>query len=112
MRGCSRVQSSSANPTSGHVGASTDSTMVRLTTNTSTPATAESPASSAIEPRICELSLTPVRRTATTRAAAVQTPPGMYFASIETISACSATGYESRMSSERRIQIHPTTKAR
>ena len=30
----------------------------------------------------------PTRRTATTRAAGVQTPPGMYFASIETISAC------------------------
>ena len=31
------------------------------------------------------------RRNATTRAAGVQIRPGMYFASIDTISACSAT---------------------
>ena len=54
----------------------------------------------------------PVRRIATTRAAGVQTPPGTYFASIETISACSAIRYETWMSSSRRIQIQPRTKSR
>ena len=60
------------------------------TTNTATPAIAERPASSAIDPSTSGVLRTPTLRTATTRAAGVQTPPGMYLASIESISARSA----------------------
>ena len=60
------------------------------TTKTPTPASAESPASSMIDASTTGVSLTPKRRSATTRAVGVQTPPGMYLASIESISACSA----------------------
>ena len=56
--------------------------------------------------------MTPARRAATTRAAGVQIPPGMYFASIETISARSAAGYESRTPHSRRIHIQPSTNTR
>ena len=56
--------------------------------------------------------MTPARRAATTRAAGVQTPPGMYFASIETISARSAAGYEMWMSQSARMRIQPSTKTR
>ena len=78
---------STAKPTTGQTGASTPSTKGRLAASTITPATAESPASSRIVARTTEVWSTPARRTATTRAAGVQTPPGMYFASIESISA-------------------------
>ena len=60
------------------------------TTKTPTPASAESPASSRIDASTTGVSLTPNRRSATTRAVGVQMPPGMYLASIESISACSA----------------------
>ncbi len=56
--------------------------------------------------------MTPARRAATTRAAGVHTPPGTYFASIETISARSATGYERWMSQSARIRIQPKTNSR
>ena len=46
------------------------------------------------------------------RAAGVHTPPGMYFASIETISARSAAPYESEIPHARRIRIQPTTNSR
>ena len=60
---------------------------------TSTPDTAESPASSAIEPKTTEVSVTPpARRSQRIRAIGVQTVPGTYFASIEAISAWSASG--------------------
>ena len=77
---------------SGASGACTLSTNGRLTTKTITPATAESPASSSIDEVTRAVSVTPARRAATTRAAGAQIPPGMYFASIEIISARSATG--------------------
>jgi hypothetical protein len=54
----------------------------------------------------------PARRAATTRAAGVQTPPGTYFASIETISARSAAGYEMRCPQSERIRIQPSTNRR
>ena len=77
---------------SGASGASTPRTQARLTTSTITPETAESTASSRIEASTGAVSVTPaVLRSATVRAAGVQTPPGTYLASIETISACSAT---------------------
>jgi hypothetical protein len=40
-----------------------------------------------IDARITGVSTIPARRIATTRAAGVHTPPGTYFASIDTISA-------------------------
>ena len=57
-------------------------------------------------------SVMPARRAATTRAAGVQTPPGTYFASIETISARSAAGYEMWRSQSARMRIQPNTKTR
>ena len=54
----------------------------------------------------------PPRRSATVRAAGVQTPPGRYFASIETISACSATRYDTRISQASSIRIQPRMKTR
>ena len=78
--------------TSGTSGASTLSTNGRPTTKTITPETADSPASSSIDEVTSAASVTPARRAATTRAAGVQIPPGMYFASIEIISARSAAG--------------------
>ena len=71
--------------------ASTPETNGRLAASTITPATAESPASSRIVASTTDVLSTPARRAATTRAAGVQTPPGMYFASIDTISACNPT---------------------
>ena len=85
---------------------------MRLITKTITPATAEIAASSSIDAVTSAASVTPARRAATTRAAGVHTPPGMYFASIETISARSATGYERWMSQSARIRIQPNTKVR
>ena len=77
---------------SGASGASTPRTHARLTTRTITPETADSSASSRIDAITVAVSVTPaVRRSATVRAAGVQTPPGTYLASIDTISACSAT---------------------
>ena len=74
-------------PTTGQTGASTPETNGRLAASTITPATAERPASSRIVASTTEVLSTPARRAATTRAAGVQTPPGMYLASIESISA-------------------------
>ena len=82
------------------------------TTKTMTPATAEIPASSRIDASTTGVSLTPKRRSATTRAVGVQTPPGMYFASIESISDCSATRYGTRIPYATRIRIQPSTKTR
>ena len=82
------------------------------TTKTMTPATAEIPASSRIDASTTGVSLTPNRRSATTRAVGVQTPPGMYFASIESISDCSATRYGTRIPYATRIRIQPSTKTR
>ena len=59
-----------------------------------------------------EFSVTPARRTATRRAAGVQTPPGTYFASIESISAPSTVRYPSRIPYARKISCQPTTKLR
>ena len=85
---------------------------MRLITKTITPETAESPASIAIAAVTSPALLTPERRIATTRAAGVHTPPGTYFASIETISARSATGYERWISQSAKIRIQPITNAR
>ena len=76
------------------MGASTDPTQASEITNTITPETADRPASSSIAAVTSAPSVTPTRRIATTRAAGVHTPPGTYFASIETISARSAPEYE------------------
>ena len=86
--------------------------MARLTTNTITPATAERPASSSIEDVTRAASVTPARRAATTRAAGAQIAPGMYFASIESISARSAAGYDSWIPHSPRIRIQPSTNTR
>ena len=51
--------------------------------------------------------MTPARRAATTRAAGAQIPPGMYFASIEIISARNAAGYDSSIPHSPRIRIQP-----
>ena len=92
MRGCNNTVTTTANTTSGAIGASTPFTHASDTTKTTTPATAEMPASTRIDTVTSAASVTPARRAATTRAAGVQTPPGTYFASIETISARSAAG--------------------
>ena len=73
--------------------------------NTITPAMAERPASYPTDASTGPAGM-PSRLVATTRAAGVQTPPGMYFASIDSISAPSASAYPMRMSSARRID-HP-----
>ncbi len=70
------------------------------------------PASSSIDAVTSAPSVTPARRAATTRAAGVHTPPGTYFASIETISARSAAGYERWMFQSARIRIQPSTNTR
>ena len=93
-------------------GASTPLTQASETTNTITPATAEMPASSSIDAATSAPSVTPARFAATTRAAGVHTPPGMYFASIDTISARRAAGYDSLMSQSARIRIQPSTNSR
>jgi hypothetical protein len=98
--------------TSGAIGALTPSTQASETTKTMTPATAETPASISIDSVTSAASLIPARRAATTRAAGVQTPPGTYFASIETISARSACGYEIEKPQSERIRIQPRTKSR
>ena len=82
------------------------------TANTSTPATAESPASTSIADVTSAPSVTPARRIATTRAAGVHTPPGTYFASIDTISARSEIGYETWTPQSSRMRIHPMTNTR
>ncbi len=97
---------------SGTSGASPAPTRVRLATKTITPAIAERPASSAIDASTSDVCGTPNRRIATTRAAGVQTPPGTYLASIESISACTATVYGTRIPSARRIHCQPTTNSR
>src|SRR5579862_1987729 len=91
-RGWSSDATTSANSTIGAIGAFTPCTQISDTTKTSTPATAERPASTAIAAVTSGASATPARRSATTRAAGVQTPPGTYFASIETISERSEIG--------------------
>ena len=101
-----------ANAISGAIGAFTPFTQASDTTKTTTPATAEMPASTRIDTVTSAASVTPARRAATTRAAGVQTPPGTYFASIETISARSAAGYEMWMSQSARIRIQPKTNTR
>ena len=59
---------------------------------TITPEIAESAASTRIDARTVGVSVTSAAlRSAIARAAGVQTPPGRYLASIETISAWSAT---------------------
>src|SRR6266446_7288132 len=105
MRGCSSTMTTTANTTSGAIGASTPFTHASETTKTTTPATAEMPASTRIETVTRAASLTPARRIATTRAAGVHTPPGTYFASIETISELSAVPYEILTPQSRRILI-------
>src|SRR5579884_1629911 len=92
IRGCSTAATTTAKTTSGAIGASTPRTHASETTKTTTPATAEIPASTRIDTVTRVASVMPARRAATTRAAGVQTPPGMYFASVETISARSAAG--------------------
>ena len=77
-----------------------------------TPATAEIPASRKIDDSTSAVSVTPARRAATTRAAGVQIPPGMYFASIETISARSVTEYGRSTPHSARIHFQPRTKTR
>ena len=92
IRGWSSDASSNANVISAQSGASTPFTQRRLITKTITPEIADSAASTRIDARTVGVSVTfAPRRSASVRAAGVQTPPGMYFASIETISACSAT---------------------
>ena len=81
----------SASASSGITGAELKPTVVRLMKKTSTPASAESPASITIEPRMSGVSRTPKRRIAATRAAGIQTEPGTYLARIDVISACRAT---------------------
>src|SRR5579864_9084519 len=78
----------------GMTGPLTPRTQAREIANTSTPATADRPASISIAAVTSAVSFTPARRIATTRAAGVHTPPGTYFASIETISELSAVAYE------------------
>src|SRR5262245_44628209 len=112
MRGWSRAVTTTANTTSGQIGASTPSTQASEITKTITPATAEMPASTRIDIGTSPPSVTPDLRAATTRAAGVQTPPGTYFASIETISARSEPGYVIRIPQSARIRIQPQTKTR
>ena len=88
---------STANAAIGSRGASTPSTNASPTTKTPTPASAERPASRSTDARTIGVSRTPKRRSATTRAAGVQTPPGTYLASIESISAWRATRYGIRI---------------
>src|ERR1051326_8299265 len=94
IRGCRSTVTTKGNTTSGAIGASTPLTQASEMTNTITPDTADMPASISIADVTSAPSVTPARRMATTRAAGVQTPPGTYFASMETISERSATGYE------------------
>ena len=96
----------------GMTGPLTPRTHTSEIANTSTPATAEIPASTSIAAVTSAASLTPARRIATTRAAGVHTPPGTYFASIETISELSAVGYEIRTPQSARIFIQPSTNTR
>ncbi len=103
----------SVNSTSGSTGASTLCTHARLTTKTTIPESAERIASTRIDARMVPVAVSPVSRSsAATRAAGVQTPPGMYFASIETISACSAARYETWMFQPARMRIQPRMKTR
>ena len=95
--GYSRKATTTAKAATGSSGTSAPPMITSPTTKTMTPATAESPATSRIVARTTGVSLTPKRRSATTRAVGVQTPPGMYFASIDSISDCSATRYGTRI---------------
>jgi len=54
----------------------------------------------------------PDGESATVRAAGVHTPPGRYFASIETISACSAAWYGTLIRHAPSIRIQPRMKTR
>ena len=103
MRGWSSEASSTAKPIRAQSGgASTSSIHARLTTKTITPEIADSIASTRIEASTVGVSVTPAdRRSATVRAAGVQTPPGRYFASIETISALRAGRYATGCSTRR-----------
>ena len=113
MRGWSSGARSSAKRISAGRGALTPRTQARLTTKTITPEIAESAASTKIEVRTFGVSVTPApRRSATVRAAGVQTPPGRYLASIETISACSARRYGTAIPHGSRIRIQPMMKMR
>jgi hypothetical protein len=113
IRGCSSSESSTAKPISGGSGASTPWTHARLTTKTITPEIADSAASTRIDASTVGVSVTPpARRRAIARAAGVQTPPGRYLASIETISACSATRYGTRIAQAASILIQPRMKTR
>ncbi len=72
------------------------------------PASAESPASMSIEPSTSGVSRMPTRRRAATRAAGIHTVPGMYFARIDAISACSATKYGIRRPQAASIRCQAT----
>ena len=99
--------------TTGQIGASQPETNGSAQTSTSTPATAESPASSRIEATTTDvLSMPPAFRSQRTRAAGVQIAPGMYFASIDAISDWSATPYDVWIPSARRIHCQPSTNIR
>jgi hypothetical protein len=94
-------------------GASASPTIARPAPKTSTPETAERPASSRIDETITGVAASvPAFLSQKTRAAGVQIPPGMYFASIDAISDWSATEYETRTDNARRIHCQPTTKSR
>src|ERR1700688_1683899 len=98
IRGSRIATQARANNTSGTTGASTFLTQARLTTKTTIPDRAERSASRTIDARIVPVAVSPVSRSsAVTRAAGVHTPPGTYFASIETISDWSAARYDTRM---------------
>src|SRR3954467_12696798 len=84
IRGCSSTVTTTAKTMSGAIGASTPFTHASDTTKTTTPAKGEVPASTRMDTVTRAALVTPARRTATTRAAGVHTPPGTYFASIET----------------------------
>ena len=98
---------------SGSRGALTPRTQARLTTKTITPEIADSAASTKIDVRTVGVSVTPPPlRSAIVRAAGVQTPPGKYLASIETISDWRATRYGTRIPHAARIRIQPRMNTR
>ena len=98
---------------SGGSGASTPRTQASETMKTITPEIADNAASTRIDASTVPVSVTPAaRRSATARAAGVHTPPGMYFASIDTISAWSATRYGTAMPHAASMRIQPRMKIR
>src|SRR5690242_21682953 len=102
-----------ANGINAHSGAWTSRTQARLTTKTITPEIAERPASTRIDASTVGVSVTPADfRSATVRAAGAHTPPGRHFASIETISACSAAWYGTLIRHALSIRIQPRMKTR